>query len=472
MTIDIILAGVPKGEDYWGPKEDRSYYATFYTGAKNEDSRFLVEVRQSGEKPYCYYNYLKYNTIDSETRGGGFFCLALRTDMYCKDVVKVYHFLDIIFNRYILNSFLQATPHGLRYQITSFDTKIQDIQVMQNVMIDLLQKSLSSIDFVAFDSSFSLKKIPGAEVNFSDCTKENLLAAIKKYASISLSTTAWLNRERNAQQTFESRLANSVATKEQEMANIQNELNQKQSLCVKLQAEVNERDSQIQQLKNEIKTKDAELKQVSIRKDVSQIIAQIKEPIARLASYTGFPSQSVRQDSDSQREEQEREDPSFFQTVITKALPILNLIVLLGIGGYLYYSANNKFGINDNTFLLLSIEEKLSNLESSKEQPSVVEPEIDVISASGQEEMSASLDFSKMKIDIKGYTGSGPLISNKEYIVRIINPAKSGEWNISGCEVLSKDADQARIKLLKTSVVDIRYIIDGQVAKQRSVPKQ
>lgn len=472
MTIDIILAGVPKGEDYWGPKEDRSYYATFYTGAKNEDSRFLVEVRQSGEKTYCYYNYLKYNTIDSETRGGGFFCLALRTDMYCKDVVKVYHFLDIIFNRYILNGILQATPQGLRYQITRFDTKTQDIQVMQKVMIDFLQMSLTGNDFAAFDSSFSMKKVPGAEVNFSDCTKENLLAAIKKYASISLSTTAWLNRERNAQQTFESRLANSVAIKEQEMANLQNELSQKQSLCTKLQADVSERDKQILLLNNEIKAKEAELKQVSIRKDVSQIIAQIKEPIARLASYTGFSSQSVRQDSYSQREEQEREDSSIMQGIVTKALPILNLIVLLGIGGYLYYSANNKFGINDNTFLLQSIEEKLATLESAEVQPSVVESKTEDIPVSGVEEKSVSLDFSEMRIDIKEYTGSGPLIIDKEYIVRVINPAKSGEWNITGCEVLSKNADQARIKLVKPGDVDIRYMIDGQVAKQRNVPKQ
>lgn len=470
MTIDIILAGVPKGEDYWGPKEDRSYYATFYTGAKNEDSRFLVEVRQSGEKPYCYYNYLKYNTIDSETRGGGFFCLALRTDMYCKDVVKVYHFLDIIFNRYILNGILQATPQGLRYQITRFDTKTQDIQVMQKVMIDFLQMSLTGNDFAAFDSSFSMKKVPGAEVNFSDCTKENLLAAIKKYASISLSTTAWLNRERTAQQTFESRLANSVAIKEQEMANLQNELSQKQSLCTKLQADVSERDKQILLLNNEIKAKEAELKQVSIRKDVSQIIAQIKEPIARLASYTGFSSQSVRQDSYSQSEEQEREDSSILQTIVTKALPILNLIVLLGIGGYMYYSANNKFGIKDNTSMLQSIEKTLSNLET-KGVPTVVDQKADDISGLVPEE-AISLDFSKMKIDIKEYSGYGPLNENTIYTIKIINPAKSGEWNISGCEVLSKDADQAKIKLLKSGDVDIRYVIDGKIAKQRIIPKQ
>lgn len=354
MNIDLILAGVPKGEDYYGPLEDRNYYATFYTGSKNEDSRFLVEVRQSGNKPYCYYNYIKFNTVDSETRGGGFFCLAMRTDMYCKDVVRIYHFLDIIFNKYVLNSILLPASQGYRYQITKFDSKIQEIAQMQKVLIDLLQMSFSNSDICLIDSAFNLKKKPGLEVNFSDCTNDNLLAAIKKYASISLSTTALLNRERNAQQTYESRLSNSLAAKEQEVANLQNELSQKVTQCKKYQTEISDRDRQIQQLSNEIKAKDAELKQISVRKDVSQIIDQIKDPIARLANYTGHSLQHSRQDLYSTHEE-EREEPSLLQDIVTMVLPVLNLIVLLGIGGYMYYANTHQPTPPDNTSMLSQI---------------------------------------------------------------------------------------------------------------------
>ena len=64
MKVDLFVFGVPNGEDYWGPEEDRKYFGNFYDQS-NDEVKFFIQTRLSGGKPYCYYNYMVYKSHDS-----------------------------------------------------------------------------------------------------------------------------------------------------------------------------------------------------------------------------------------------------------------------------------------------------------------------------------------------------------------------------------------------------------------------
>ena len=98
MIIDLILHGVPNGQDVWGVNDDSHYFSTFYV-QKDEKEILTIEIRNVSGKAYCYYNYLKYNGVTaSDERAGAYLGITLRFDAYYKDVMNVYRLCEIVYN--------------------------------------------------------------------------------------------------------------------------------------------------------------------------------------------------------------------------------------------------------------------------------------------------------------------------------------------------------------------------------------
>ncbi len=122
MDAEVFLSGVPAGESFWGKdSSESSYFGTFYQSSVSENLRFLIQRRNKGVKTYYYYNYLRYNNIvANDGRGGSYFGLTLRLDIYCKDFMAIYRDLDRIFHLYILGDILEDHQSNYQYSIATF----------------------------------------------------------------------------------------------------------------------------------------------------------------------------------------------------------------------------------------------------------------------------------------------------------------------------------------------------------------
>ncbi len=479
MQAELIFSGVPKGEDYLGPNEDKIYFSTFYNGSKSENNRFLVEVRRSGDKAYCYYNYLLSNTIDSENRSGGYFCMSLRLDMFCMDVVNMYRFMDLTYNKYINNNLLAHSSNSLRYQIMTFEQKQSEYQLCQNCLLELIQKFMSGRDFVPIDNSFNLTKSGVPEYNFCDCTKDIFLAIIKKYAAISCSSVALLQREISAQQKFDSRLASAIKAKDNEISNTGITLQNLKNQNTQLQTDASQLRDEIEKLKKDIKQKDVEIKQYSLRQNVSQIISQIKDPINKLASFT---EQSFQENKQKDWKEKEKQD-SLAEKIVRIFLPILNFLVLLGIVAYLFFGFGTK-SINNGISSLQTDNPKnvetqvnpLSKTEAdpilTKDEQPIATPNVDKKNEqiTVNSEPNNLMDYSKVKIDIIAYSGGGaPLKYGKTYTVKIFDAPAAGEWKVEHLKIERENPQELVVVANELGSVSISYEIGGQVAKKRDL---
>lgn len=476
MQLDLILAGVPKGEDYLGPKEDRTYYSTFYTGTKTESGRFFVEVRKSEGKPFCYYNYIKYNTIDSESRAGGYFCLSVRMDSYCKDVIGISHFMENLFNKFVVGAFLQYKANAFNYLITSFSERQKVVTEMQSALITLLQTAMTNNDFVPIDVSFNTTKSNIIECNIADCNKDNVLSAVKKYAALAISNMALMAREQSVQKNFDAKLLSATAAKDQEIARISNDLMIAKEQQTKSLSEIAQLKNDVSKLETIITQKDNEIKQYNNRKSIEQIVGQIKEPLTRLASFTGanFPvRQAENTSSHSERHEPNDNSESFFSLFVKMGLPIINFIAILGIAYLIFFPIRGKLDIiSANDWKISSIEELSRKIDGKL---GAIPSRHEVIELPSSATDSSQLTVKSETrpgefIDFAGVNAAKGLNIGISYAISAKGLPQGGKWTITGAE-LKEISNSAVIKPTQTGDVVIQYIVD-QIAYQRTVKVQ
>ena len=102
MELNLVLSGVPNGEDYWGPSEDAPYFHTKYTTSQ-ENQKFDIQLRHNDYGCHVYYHYLVYNIVNSSSgRTGSYIGITLRLDSFCKDFLTIYQLLDMAFRIVLL----------------------------------------------------------------------------------------------------------------------------------------------------------------------------------------------------------------------------------------------------------------------------------------------------------------------------------------------------------------------------------
>lgn len=153
MELKLILSGVPKGESYWGPQEDKQYFGLLYKPS-NENKRFDIVLRKSGNGNYAYYHYLVYNIVnDFEGRTGSYIGITLRLDRYCKDYESILQSLDMIYRKVILGKYLSVTNgNRVKYNFISFDDRDADNKKVEESIKSMLSSVLSNNDIVPIPS--------------------------------------------------------------------------------------------------------------------------------------------------------------------------------------------------------------------------------------------------------------------------------------------------------------------------------
>lgn len=251
MKVDLFVFGVPNGEDYWGPEEDRKYFGNFYDQS-NDEVKFFIQTRLSGGKPYCYYNYMVYKSHDSnisnvvafDGRDGSYFGLSLRFDAYCKDIMNMYRILDTIYNVYIVGDILKKEKSKLKYTIPNFSSVNGKLESIQNYSVQLIQNAFGAEDFTSLDNfTFNIGNV--LKCNLYECSNDAVLIAIKQNGGLALSPYYPSNQVIEISNKFKL-----------ELEKLKNQHNKELSICEKNKLDLIEKQkTEIQKLKNEYEEK-------------------------------------------------------------------------------------------------------------------------------------------------------------------------------------------------------------------------
>lgn len=281
MDLELLLHGVPDGQDYYGIGEEQANMGLSYDNS-TESVKFVVETKKLGNTAYTYYSYLRYKgVIGSGGRPGSYLGLTLRIDKYYQDALHIFKLLDILFKRYIIGSLLTPSGDGYKYIVTNFSAKSAEIDKAQQTLIQLIQSTCINAKFLDIDASFIHPIINARTANIMDVSESVILASIKKYSKIILSPDYELNIEKAYKQKLqeaEGRGGNIVAQKDKTIAEKEGVISSQNTTISTLQ-------NQIAILKQEVKRKDDEIQQLKQKSNLDQIVAQIKEPITSLAEY-------------------------------------------------------------------------------------------------------------------------------------------------------------------------------------------
>lgn len=303
MKLDLIIAGVPKGADYWGPEEDSNYFGSYYTGPKKYNDRFLVEVRKNKEGVFSYFTMFKFNTYDEESRAGGFFAISIRMDVICKRVDLFYNYLHLLYNKYVVGSILKDDAAGVRYLTSSFKMKDSELNTIQNSIINFLQSSLVGSDFATLDTSLE-KGQDVFEINVADANWDYVSQILKKRSGFYISEQPETIREKTLREISEKKIENIVDSKNAEIALLNSDLDncrkQIEEATLKYEHYISQSDDAVKKAQinaERVKELEAELRIYQKKTDFSAATAEIKKPLLVLAEYAKQNKEEKREDN-------------------------------------------------------------------------------------------------------------------------------------------------------------------------------
>ena len=355
MKLELFVHGVPKGQSIWGKNDDLIYIQNFYT-SRNDEIRFLVQLREIKGERYCYYSYLRYNNIAaSDGRPGAYFGLSLRLDAYCSDVIGVYNILETIYKRYIVGSILNSEKTKSKFLITDFQSKDEDLKKIQEYIVSLIKLSLLPSDFISLKDFVLAGSNNIIEVNLIDCSKENVLNVISKSSAIAISPFYPTIKDINTKKQIEDQMVSYKKKQEGEVARLQLEnesrikgckeeirslMQKNEELNVILQKTINDRQS----LSTENKRLKQLLEENKKGRDVENTVATLREPLTKLAKLVGLEEPA----HDRYEKYHYEEKWSWWDKIRKIILPILHTILLLIIVLFCTFRVINSCDAEEN----------------------------------------------------------------------------------------------------------------------------
>lgn len=381
MEVEVFVHGTPHGESFWGKEEDRMFFGSFYTQTCSDEVKFLIQTRLTMEKSYCYYSYLLYkNVIESGGRTGSYFGLTIRMDAYCKDFMRVYKILDMIFSAYVLNKVLKPLADGYKYVVSNFPDSLELMDNISEGTLRLIQATFEKTpeDFCSFNG-FSTNKTYRNSANLYEITADAVEIVMRKDGVVALSPYYQTSKERQVEEKYQERLQK---VKEQYEARLQQDAEEKdkvdaslssvRSKCNSLEGGLSDKQKEIDSYKK--KNNSAE----QVRKS-SEIIERIKEPIIELAGIFGAPQKP--------KESPRPQESLSWVKVIKSFMPFVNFFLLLIVLASLFPMCTSSHQTSSDVDLSDNGKQETADVDSSESKA-----------------LSASTpDYSGWKIDVDRY---------------------------------------------------------------------
>lgn len=277
MTVDLILHGVPNGQDIWGVSDDTHYFSTFYAH-KDEKELLSIDARKVSGKSYCYYNYLKYNGVTaSDGRAGAYIGITIRFDAYYKDIFNIYHLCEIVYNS-LLNSILIKNGDNVKFKITKFEDAEQELGDIKKKIFNLINLSATSKDFTPINDSFFTNDNKTVKAFLLDCTPDNVLQALLKYGKVEISKYYPSINETKKLKNIEERYIATISQKDKELQSSSKQTEDLRLEQSRLQNELESKNGRINELNKLISEKDNTIKSnEEALKEVNSYIDKCKE---------------------------------------------------------------------------------------------------------------------------------------------------------------------------------------------------
>lgn len=453
MDVELLIHGVPDGQKFFGIKEEQTNMGLFYDNSI-ESVKFVIETKKQGNTAYTYYSYLRYKgLIEAGGRTGGYFGMTLRIDKYYQDAIHIYNLLDILFKRYIVGTILTPSGGGYKYIVTSFVTKTEDIDRLQQGLIQLIQDTCISEKFLDIDASFIHPITLAAKGNITDVTEGSILTYVKKYSKVVLSPDYESNMEKEYKQKLRKAegLGGDIITQKDK------KIEEQDKTIKSLETQIVTRQKRIKALEEETKQKDDEIQNLRKKGDLAQLINKLKEPITSLADYFRIKDPKPQQPIFKQK--------NFLLGIINCALSAGILVLCI---------------------VSLCIKDAPSNLQEYKDNIKELKSENSILKKDKEEltkEMSIKSDFirdlvaktQKLRIDITDPNGTyygKDVKPDTKYILRVYREfydkdqkkiseiyPDGGTWKVTGAERTEGKVTDSQITIKTNSVgkLEITY---------------
>lgn len=287
MTVDLILHGVPNGQDIWGVSDDTHYISTFYV-QKDEREYLSIGIRKVDGKPYCYYNFLKYNGVTaSDERAGAYIGITLRFDAYYKDILNVYQLCEIVYNN-LLDTIFIKNGENVKFKIAKFVEAENELVEIKKKLFNLINLSATAKDFTPINDSFFSNDSKTVKAFLLDCTPDNVMQALVKYGRVEISKYLPSVNESKRLKSVEERFNAIIAQKDIDLQNTNSQIGDLTLERQRLQSDLQDKINEINELKSLISEKEDAIKNnEEAIKEVSTYINKSKELQSELDSARG-----------------------------------------------------------------------------------------------------------------------------------------------------------------------------------------
>lgn len=442
MDVEVLIHGVPDGQDYFGIPEERTNAELYYENSP-ESVKFVVETKQSGNNAYAYYSYLRYRgMVGYGGRPGSYFGLTLRIDKYYQDVLHMYNMLEMVFKKYVIGSLLLQTGDSFKYLAPNFASKQAEIGQLQQGLIQLIQSSCVSSKFVDLDASFIHPITTAASCNISDITDNAMLASIKKYSKVLLSP----EYKTKLSQEYDKKLQEAEGKGGALVAEKEKKLLEKESEISSLKSTISSLKTTIESLRDGIRQKDSEIIQYKKNGELSKLVASVKDPIGKLADYFRV------QDSQRKPAVPSYGRKNYLIGIVGSALSLVILVL------FVLFLIRNPQKVDAEP-----LEKQIAELTQENDQ---LKQEI-LLKEATIEDLRAQLDSKTMepppvstttpvnlKIDVTGYSKGQPLLTDQEYTITIKDGNNKyngkGKWLLTNAVIKKGNESDAQITIQPT----------------------
>lgn len=463
MDVELLIHGVPEGQDYYGIEDERTNAGLFYDNS-TEVVKYVVETKQFHNKNYAYYSYLRYkNIVGAKGRSGSYFGMTLRTDMLYQDGMHIYTLLDIVFKRHVIGTLLLPIENGgFKYVDVSFFSKKSEIEQFTQCLIQLIQGTCVSTRFLNIDNSYVHPITTVVPYNISEIDDSILLSSLKKYSKVVISPDYPLSIANE----YEKKLRESESKVGIVAAEKDNKINA-------LNVTISQQKTRISDMQREVDQMKREVSQYRQRGDLNQIVEKIKDPILMLAKYYNV--------NDSQKQQQRpRYALKNFIVGVLNALLLIVVIILLIILLVREPITDKNNGTQNITTESTAVTTSATStttetpvVASSTTETSTVITETSDVTASTTGTQAPQTK--QLRIDIVDYSG-GPLIVDKEYTIKImegknIYNSGSGNWTLTNADLTNgtNTSSQIKIKPNGKGNVILKYVSQGCECTARTI---
>ena len=451
MEVEVFVHGTPHGESFWGKEEDRMFFGSFYTQTCSDEVKFLIQTRLTMGKSYCYYSYLLYkNVIESGGRAGSYFGLTIRMDAYCKDFMRVYKILNMVFSAYVLNKVLKPLAVGYKYVVSNFPDSLELMDNISEGTLRLIQATFEKTpeDFCSFNG-FSTNKTYRNSANLYEITADAVESLLREDGAIALSPYYQTSKERQAEEKYQERLQE---VKEKYEARLQQGAKEKdkvdaslssvRSECNRLKGDLSDKQKEIDSNKKKINSAE------QVRKS-SEIIERIKEPIIELAGIFGGPQKP--------KEPPRPQESLSWIKVIKSFMPLVNFFLLLIVLASLFPKCTSDHQAGSDV-----------SPKGNETQDTVD------VSSDSTAHSASTPDYSGWGIDVAGYNDNNPLQPRRAYQATFVKNKNNKEdclpnkcnWEIKGGTI---DCVTFTVDGTMDPVVLTAYDQDGNKIQEREL---